>query len=105
MPVIPALGRLRQINHEFEASLDYIVSGQLQGETLVSERQPQITSGQGGGLAGKGTCYQGSGLSLISGTNGKKRTNSSKLVFDSTIRMHVIVCVCVCVCVRVHTTK
>jgi hypothetical protein len=25
MPVIPALGRLRQENHEFEASLDYIV--------------------------------------------------------------------------------
>lgn len=42
MPVIPALGRLRQIDqHEFEASLDYIVSGQLQGATLVSQRQQQ----------------------------------------------------------------
>lgn len=40
--IIPALGRLRQIDpHEFEAILDYIVSGQLQGETLVSERQQQ----------------------------------------------------------------
>jgi hypothetical protein len=29
MPVIPTLGRLRQENHKFEASLLYIVSSRL----------------------------------------------------------------------------
>jgi hypothetical protein len=40
MPVIPALGRLRQEYHEFEASLDYIVTPYIQNKQNLRMQLP-----------------------------------------------------------------
>jgi hypothetical protein len=54
MPEIPALGRLRQENQEFEASLDYIARSFLRNITSLPQIKDviEVCAGRAHGFAG-----------------------------------------------------